>query len=76
MISKEDIKRLRNQKYASQKDATLEDTPLTYQKNDTDKHKHTHAQTYKQAQTITHKDTRAHIHTQSRMPKPPKTKLV
>ena len=40
MISKEDIKRLRNQKYASQKDATLEDTPLTYQKNDT--HRNTH----------------------------------
>ena len=40
MISKEDIKRLRNQKYASQKDATLEDTPLTYQKNDTYRNTH------------------------------------
>ena len=29
MISKEDIKRLNNQKYASQKDATHKDTPLT-----------------------------------------------
>ena len=29
MISREDIKRLNNQKYASQKDATHENTPLT-----------------------------------------------
>ena len=33
MISSEDIKRLKNQKYASKKDATLEDTPITHQKN-------------------------------------------
>ena len=33
MISSEDIKRLKNQKNASQKDATHEDTPHTYQKN-------------------------------------------
>ena len=29
MISKEDIKRINNQKYASQKDATHKNTPLT-----------------------------------------------
>tara|TARA_B100001778_G_C18079561_1_gene402349 strand:+ start:74 stop:394 length:321 start_codon:yes stop_codon:yes gene_type:complete len=46
MISKEDIKRLNNQKYASQKDATHKDTPIDrynepmYQKNAS--HRNTH----------------------------------
>ena len=46
MISSEDIKRLKNQKNASQKDDTHKDTPIDrynepmYQKNDT--HRNTH----------------------------------
>ena len=46
MISREDIKRIHNQKYASQKDDTHKDTPIDrynepmYQKNDP--HRNTH----------------------------------
>ena len=40
MISSEDIKRLRNQKNASQKDATHKDTPYTHDK------KHTYPNTH------------------------------
>ena len=40
MISTEDIKRLKQEKDRVEKNATLQDTPITHQKNDT--HRNTH----------------------------------
>ena len=65
MISSEDIKRLRNQKNASQKDATHKDTPYTHDK------KHIYSNTH-----VTRQGGRTDHSTSSHGPDPSSTDRV